>query len=91
MDSADFYDLTDAAIEQLLPRLPQRFLDIYEDYAYAGEYWYLVRALVGALVNDRVAVSAQERDQLYQIVNHLKDNKEILAKLNGLTVQPSDQ
>jgi hypothetical protein len=86
VEEADFYDLTDAVIEQLLPRLPKWFLDVYEAYADAGEYWYLVEGLAWTLVDAQVPVSAQERDQIYQLVNHLKGNEEMLAKLGGLTV-----
>lgn len=88
MDSADFHDFTDTVIEQLLPRMPQGFLDVYKIYADAGEYWYLVESLVWALVDGQVPVSPQERDQVYQLVNHFKQKTEMLAKLDGLTVEP---
>ncbi len=38
MDQDDFHDLTDSVIERLLPRMPQRFLDVYEGMQASGEY-----------------------------------------------------
>lgn len=86
MDQHDFHELTDTVVERLLPRMPQRFLDVYEGMQAAGEYWRLVQGLVWVLVDDRVPVSAQEREQLHRMVHHLKDNEEMLAKIAGLTV-----
>ncbi|WP_112138932.1 hypothetical protein [Glycomyces dulcitolivorans] len=91
MDQDDFYDLTDAVVERLLPRMPQRFLDVYEGMQAAGEYWRLVQGLVWVLVDDQVPVTGEERDQLFQMVNHLKDNEEMLAKLAELRVPPEGE
>jgi hypothetical protein len=91
MDQDDFYDLTDAVVERLLPRMPQRFLDVYEGMQTAGEYWRLVQGLVWVLVDDQVPVTGEERDQLFQMVNHLKDNEEMLAKLAELRVPPEGE
>lgn len=87
MDQDDFHDLTDSVIERLLPRMPQRFLDVYEGMQASGEYWRLVQGLVWVLADDRVPVSVQECEQLYQMVDHLKDNEEMRAKLSRLIVE----
>ncbi|SDD14317.1 hypothetical protein [Glycomyces harbinensis] len=91
MDQDDFYDLTDAVIERLLPRMPQRFLNIYEGMQVSGEYWRLVEGLVWVLVDDQIPVSAQEREQLSKMVDHLKDNEEMRAKLSGLTLESGNR
>lgn len=50
-------------------------------------HWRLVQGLVWVLADDRVPVSVQECEQLYQMVDHLKDNEEMRAKLSRLIVE----
>jgi len=82
MDYAEFSELTHRTMADLLDRIPAKYREGFEGLLIAGELRTVVTDLVTTLVDDRVRVTAEERDDVRRLLEDLGEPTDNLARLN---------
>jgi hypothetical protein len=90
MDDREFFEQAEALVRRLMPRVPQKYVGGFEGTLAGGEHAMVIEDLVYIVVDDKVPLSAEERDLLYRLVQAMYQNEELLAMLEGLQSDPAD-
>lgn len=90
MEYWEFCEKTEDIVQVMLPRIPQKFVESFEELLSAGETSMAVENLLWTLADDDIAVSPNERDALDQLVSYLRgvntQYDRLTEKFNRLTI-----
>lgn len=87
MEYWEFCELTRQMVQQLLPRIPERYRDGFDLDKSGGEYAFLVEELVYTVVDDQIPVSRAELESLRALAGYFKSGAELVAMLEQVQAQ----
>lgn len=81
MEYQEFFELTEQLVEQLMPRIPERYANGFKGILAGGEPGIAVEDLVYTVVDDQIPVSAEEFANLRALAAEHWESTKLMAKL----------
>ena len=72
MDQSEFHELTEATVNQVLDRIPSKYIPGFEAMLDGGEYSMAVEDLVLTLINNQVPATGAEQESLLRLLVYLR-------------------